>query len=203
MKKPLAGANLHPRRLCSTLHPLPKPVSRDKHVHFAQTVKPLKARTTGRQNGSSNPATLSQLPGISDHKKTSPWRATPWSCRPLEATNRQSEIDCIPGSSSIRLGPASPIDSCSNNSLSRLQLAGSQPKMRINGHSLAPCSRNSSCIMEQRHPSISTHCPLLALASTPSQTFWVCSAQRKSGCTGLPVSRLSKKSARALMNVCS
>lgn len=50
---------------------------------------------------------------------------------------------------------------------------------------------------------ICCHWPVLALASTASQTFCVCKAQRKSGCAGEPVSRPSRKSARALMKVCS
>ena len=57
------------------------------------------------------------------------------------------------------------------------------------------------------HPStryaISTHCPLRALASTASQTFWVRMAARKLGWKAGPPSRLARKSARPLMNVCS
>ncbi len=56
---------------------------------------------------------------------------------------------------------------------------------------LAPVltERRAILLMRLHHPAfafsdsypISTHWPLLALSSTPSQTFWVCKAQRKSG----------------------
>ncbi len=50
---------------------------------------------------------------------------------------------------------------------------------------------------------ISTHCPRLALCSTASQTRCVRRAVRRFGWNAGPPSRLARKSARALMNVCS
>ncbi len=53
------------------------------------------------------------------------------------------------------------------------------------------------------HYAMSSHLPSLALCSTASQTRWVRSACFMSGWKAGPPSRLARKSAKLLMNVCS
>jgi len=67
----------------------------------------------------------------------------------------------------------------------------------------SPLSLGEGTALQARYAGMSTHWPLRALSSTASQTRCVRIASRMVGWNAGPPSRLDRKSARPLMNVCS